>query len=329
MMEAKKEQRKPWLVAAWPGMGNVGAIAAGYLVAKLGMQPVAELSSVDHFDVGGVQVSAGLIAPSRLPRSVFYKWKNPSGGRDLIVFMGEAQPSAGAYGFAQAMLEKAAEMGVERIVTFASMAASVHPAKPARVVGAATGETTAADLREAGVELLGDGQIGGLNGLLVGVGAARGIPGMVLMGEIPFFAAGMPNPKAARAVLSVFAVLAGVDIDLSELDAHAEKMEQALVQLLERLREEREARGGEEGGPALPEDPAEFESFEGDPADADLPEPKTQKRSGMDPATVSRIEKLFREAEHEKAKAAKLKAELDDLGVFAQYEDRFLDLFRR
>lgn len=326
-MDAKTEQRKPWLVAAWPGMGNVGAISAGYLVAKLGMQPVAELSSTDHFDVGGVQVSAGLIAPARLPRSIFYKWKNPAGGRDLIVFMGEAQPSAGGYGFAHAMLEKAAEFGVERVVTFASMASSVHPARPARVVGAATGETTAADLREAGVDLLGDGQIGGLNGVLVGVGAARGIPGMVLMGEIPFFAAGVPNPKAARAVLSVFAVLAGVDIDLSELDTHSQKMEQAMVQLLERLREEREARGGDVDGPALPDEPAEFgaEALEEGEPDQPLPE----ERSGVDPATANRIEALFREAERERAKAARLKAELDELGVFAQYEDRFLDMFRR
>ncbi|MCC6659309.1 MAG: PAC2 family protein [Phycisphaerales bacterium] len=327
MMDANTKRneakRKPWLVAAWPGMGNVGAIAAGYLVAKLGMRPIAELTSVDHFDVGGVNVTGGLIAPSRLPRNVFYEWKNPGGGRDLVVFMGETQPAAGGYGFAHAMLEKAAELGVERIVTFASMASSVHPSKPARVVGAATGETTAADLREAGVDLLGDGQIGGLNGVLVGVGAARGLPGMVLMGEIPFFAAGVPNPKAARAVLSVFAVLAGVEIDLSELDGHAKKMEHAIGRLLDRLREEQAQRGEEAEGMSLPDDPAEFRT------DDQTPEAQEPAPSGMDPATVNRIELLFQEARRERATAARLKKELDDLGVFDQYEDRFLDLFRR
>ena len=42
-----------------------------------------------------------------------------------------------------------------------------------------------------------------------------------------------------------------------------------------------------------------------------------------------RIEMLFREASQDRSKAYELKSELDRLGVFADYEDRFLDLFKR
>lgn len=46
------------------------------------------------------------------------------------------------------------------------------------------------------------------------------------------------------------------------------------------------------------------------------------------PATLQKIEGLFRKASQDRTKAVELKQELDRLGVFKQYEDQFLDLFR-
>jgi len=43
----------------------------------------------------------------------------------------------------------------------------------------------------------------------------------------------------------------------------------------------------------------------------------------------AQIERLFEDARRDPAKAMPLKNELDRLGVFKKYEDRFLDLFRR
>ena len=58
------------------------------------------------------------------------------------------------------------------------------------------------------------------------------------------------------------------------------------------------------------------------------PEPP-KKEKGLDYATRQKIEKLFGDAAKDRAKAFGLKRELDKLGVFKQYEDRFLDLFER
>lgn len=46
------------------------------------------------------------------------------------------------------------------------------------------------------------------------------------------------------------------------------------------------------------------------------------------PEDERHIERLFHEASRDRAKAYELKQELDRLGVFRDYEDRFLDLFR-
>ena len=49
----------------------------------------------------------------------------------------------------------------------------------------------------------------------------------------------------------------------------------------------------------------------------------------LEPEAEARLEVLFRQAKQDRAKALELKAELDQMGVFKRYEDRFLDLFKQ
>jgi hypothetical protein len=56
------------------------------------------------------------------------------------------------------------------------------------------------------------------------------------------------------------------------------------------------------------------------------PEPAEEERPSS--ADKQRIEGLFEQARKDRSKAFELKQELDRLGVFKEYEDRFLDLFR-
>ncbi len=313
----------PWLITAWPGMGNVAMIAAVYLLERLKAEPFAELSSVGHFDVDKVEVKDGVVEPTRMPRNIFYRWNNPK-GRDLIIFVGESQPSASTYAFAHALLEHASKLGVERVITFASMASQLHPSEEPRVFGVATDQPALDELRRLEVKPLDDGQIGGLNGVMLGVAAERGVPGVCLLGEIPYFAAGVPNPKAAKAVLEVLAVLGGVEISFAELSKHASIMDRAILELLKRLREES---GGEDGVELpLPEETPEESGVgeESEKAGPKEPEPKKP-----DFATRTRIEELFAEARKDRTRAVRLKETLDELGVFKLYENRFLDLFKR
>ncbi len=313
---------RPWLITAWPGMGNVAMITAVYLLEELDAEPFAELSSVGHFDVEKVDVKDGVVGSTRMPRSIFYRWKNPK-GRDLIIFVGEAQPSANTYAFAHSLLEHATKLGVERVVTIASMASQLHPSAEPRVFGVATDNEALEELRRLEVKPLEDGQIGGLNGVMLGVAAERGVPGVCLLGEIPYFAAAVPNPKAAKSVMEVLCVLAGVEIDLAELTKHAATMDKAILELLKRLQEQ-QGEEGEEPGAFAPDDGDESEGHDGVSKAPDIPEPKHP-----DFATRSRIEEMFAEARKDRKRAVRLKEDLDRLGVFKLYENRFLDLFKR
>jgi proteasome assembly chaperone (PAC2) family protein len=314
----KAGRPRPWMIAAWPGMGSVASLAAGYLVRELGMQEAGEFPHRGHFDIHEVAVKDGLVLPVRVPRGHFFRWRNPGEGRDLVVFLAEAQPPAGVWHYANELLDAAATLGIERVATFASMASALHPSADPKVTGIATDAAMLGELRKAEVTLLDDGQVGGLNGVLLAAAAERGVPGLGLLGEIPFFASQVPNPKAARVVLSVFSVLSGVEISLEELDRHAKTMERVMLEAYEKLRSQAQAAGGAETG----------EAETGDDNGA-TPDAAATGEPTLDLATRQDIERRFEEARHDPAKAVELKGLLDRLRVFHRYEDRFLDLFRK
>jgi len=299
---------KPWLVAVWPGLGQVALSAGYYLLAKLGMHYIAEFSPLELFEVEHVEVKKGLVQLGRLPRSRFFVWKGPPEAHDIVIFLGEAQPPLGRLAFCQKLVEFAKKLDVRRVFTFAAMATSMDLEAESRVFGAATDEEGLKELTRYDLEVLTDGQIGGLNGVLLGIAANNGLRGTCLLGEIPRVVANLPFPKASLAVLSTFTKMAGIKVDLSELSEQAESVGGQLRELFARLQAEmkEQAEGAEEDeGPEFP--------------------PQEEK---LAPEDQQRIETLFEQARNDRSKAYVLKRELDRLDVFKEYEDRFLDLFK-
>lgn len=106
-MPANMKLTNPWLVAVWPGMGHVAISAGFYLMAKLEMHLLAEFSARELFEIGYVEVEEGLIHQGRLPRSRLFAWIDPQRRRDLIIFIGEAQPPLGKYAFCRRLIDYA------------------------------------------------------------------------------------------------------------------------------------------------------------------------------------------------------------------------------
>ncbi len=125
-MPDRLKLNEPWLVAVWPGMGQVAISAGYYLMAKLGMHLLAEFSARELFDVEHVEVKGGLIRTGQLPRSRLFVWIDPQRKHDIILFIGEAQPPTGKYAFCRRLVEYACELGVLRIFTFAAMATQMQ-----------------------------------------------------------------------------------------------------------------------------------------------------------------------------------------------------------
>jgi hypothetical protein len=140
------------------------------------------------------------------------------------------------------------------------------------------------------------------------------------MAEIPYFAAGVPNLISSRRALEIFTALSDVHVDLSELQQQGEAVRRGLLDLMERMRAEAERQGRGDAEDAADE-------VHGDPDDHEEEESPGSEAPPLD--VRSRIERLFDEARIDRSAAFRLKEELDRLGLFEAYEDRFLDLFRR
>ncbi len=311
-MTDEYQLRNPWLVAVWPGMGQVALSAGYYMMAKLGMNLLAEFSPKEFFEMEHVEVSAGLIRPGNLPRSRLFAWSDPKGQHDIVVFIGEAQPPTGKYLFCNSLIDLVQKLGVERVFTFAAMATQMHPGHVSRVFGAATDTEGLEQLKSLEIELLEEGHIGGLNGILLGVAAERGLRGTCLLGEMPHILARLPFPKASLAVLRVFSALAEFDLDTHELVEQARIMDHNLGQLLAKMETEIEESGA--GG----EESEEIAT-----------EPAPEEERGLSAKDKQHLEELFQQAIEGRSKAYVLKNELDRLNVFKEYEDRFLNLFRK
>lgn len=307
-MADKTSFKNPWLVAVWPGMGHVALTAGYYLMTKLGMEELAELPTQGSFDLESVDVQHGIIQSPRAARCRFFGWHNPNDdGPDLILFVGDAQPAINKMEFCHRLLGFAKRWNIQRVVTFAAMVTQAAPDSDLRLWGAATELELLEELQQHQVAALEGGQIGGLNGLVLGAGADKHIPGICLLGELPQMFIQIAYPKSAFPILESFEKLTRIPLKLHELRKQVEDFDEHLRQILAQNEEQRSELGDEH---IIPEE-SDFES------------PK------ISPRDEARIEELFDKAQQDRAKAYELKSELDRLNVFSDYEDRFLDLFKR
>jgi len=227
----------PCLVAAWPGVGNVALIAATYLKDKLKATEFGEIEPSGFFDIGGVYIKGNIIEEPQLPESKFYYWDSGGEGKDVMIFLSDAQPAYGTYEYAGIVLDVAERFGVKRIYTLAAALTEHHPDQP-RVLGAASSPGLLEELNRLEVVRAGDFYTAGLNGLLLGVAKIRDMEGICLLGETVKYAARMANPRSSHAVLKVLNQLLGVDIDMAELEDYARNIESQLRQVGDEMRRE-------------------------------------------------------------------------------------------
>jgi proteasome assembly chaperone (PAC2) family protein len=234
---ARPKLRSPILLAAWPGIGNVAMILSNYLRAKLPFKDLGYLEASYFFDPIGVLVKDNVVEAPTFPQSQFYYWKNDASNNDLILFIGDDQPTSKGYDLANCILDVAERFGVGRIYTCAAAITRIHHTEPPKVWGVATSHLLARDLEQYDLENASNLQIAGLNGLLLGVAKERAIEGICLLGEVPVYASRVPNPMAALAVLKVLSAVIGVKIDLAELAKMAveagERIKQVAAQAME------------------------------------------------------------------------------------------------
>jgi predicted ATP-grasp superfamily ATP-dependent carboligase len=290
----------PTMLAAWPGMGNVGLIAMDFLRRNMNAGLFAEIDMSPYFIPESIIVKEGIAQLPEIPSSIFHYTTNP----DVIIFESNAQVG-GKDGIAiiKTILDVAREYKVSRIFTAAALAQPMSFQATSDVLIASSSTTLLDSIKQFGGVPMPDGFIAGLNGLMLGVAASRGIDAICLLATMPSYAANMPYPKASLEIVKVFQKIFSVNLELSELTLGVSEMESQLAAIEERIKQ----------------------LF---PAEKEVDE----EMSGIEEEKVphyimDKIEKLFKKAGLDRSAAQELKRELDKWDLFALYEDRFLDLF--
>jgi hypothetical protein len=219
----KPKLRQPILIEGLPGVGNIGYLAAEHLIDQLKAKKLAKIYS-KHLPSQVIVERGGIV---RLVSNELYYAKAPN--NDLIILLGDAQASSpeGQYEMVDKFLDIAQELGVGMIYTLGGYALNRMVDEP-RVIGAGTSDRVVKEAKEHGVIFVeGEpgGGIWGASGLLLGLGKARGIEGLCLMGETSGYGY-LVNPKSAEKVLRILTSFIDVELDYSELEKKAEEVEE-------------------------------------------------------------------------------------------------------
>lgn len=311
----KPPLKSPILIACWPGMGEVSFKAGTFLIEAIKAKEFAYLKPEKFFYFNASQIKSGVLELAELPFGHFYFYKTPIKnyfGQDLIIFISNAQPDLEkALEYSQEILSLAKYFKVKTIITFASLPAPITHKDPSRVWFTATHPQLNSELKKFNLSHLTEGQIAGMNGLFLGLAKEENFKGFCLLAEIPLYTIQIENPSASYAVLSTLSQILNLKIELSLLLEQARLLEEEIDKLLGHLKLEPFAPG--------PISEEEIEKLKR----------SLSKLSTLPASIKEKIESLFKEASQDISKAKQLKELLDRWNVYKDYEDRFLDLFKK
>jgi hypothetical protein len=305
--------KKPIFICAWPGMGEVAYRCALFLKEVLGFKMFAKLEAGKFFKPAAVTVEKGIIDLPLLSAGFFYYAK----GKDfpnIILFLGEAQPPLEyAEEFSYKIIDFVKKYKISFVFTFAAKPEAIDHKQEPSVWVSATHQEILKEFEKFPVKILREGQISGLNGVILGAAKKKKLKGVCLLGEIPFYTVQIENPKTSANILKIVDEYLGLNLNLEPLRERGKFIEEEIDKLISYLK-------GEISFPGpTPLSEEDIEKIKKDlAAYTKLPQSAREK-----------IEKLFKEAQKDITIASKLKEELDRWNVYKEYEDRFLDLFKK
>jgi len=236
---------QPDMLVGWPGIGNIGVITADAVRQTTGAVQLGDIEPWDFFYPGKVVIRGSVLERVEFPGNKFYYARLDN--RDLLLFIGEEQPStqgrvyaegSKAYEMANMVLDVAERFGCRRVYTSGAAVALTHHELRPKVWAVATDKNTLKEIKGYIAPALrrdiearnAYGNITGLNGLLVGVAGKRGFEGVCLMGEIPDYLSRIPfpYPRASQSVLDVLGSTLGIPINSKILDKMTAQMEDVI-----------------------------------------------------------------------------------------------------
>jgi proteasome assembly chaperone (PAC2) family protein len=227
--------RDPVLVVTltgWVDAGDAGQLAAGLLAAQLdGARAFGRYALDDMVDLQQTRPTVELLDGTTRhidwPEITFTAGR---AGRDVVVASGP-EPSLRWQSFAHDVVDLAGRLDVAQAFTLGGMPAVVSHRRPVNVLATATAHSLAQEVGAMRTDY--EGPTGAQTILQFELGRA-GIPAVGLWAQVPHYVSGNPSPPAVRALLERLRELAGLRLDLTDLDdqvdVYREKVDEGVAE---------------------------------------------------------------------------------------------------
>lgn len=221
----RSDLERPILISAFRGWNDGGqgaSLAAGYLARLWDAELIADVDPEEFFDFQAtrpqVKLEDGLTRQLVWPETAFYRARPEGFDRDIVLLLG-VEPNLRWQAFTRLIVDYAADLGVELVVSLGSLLADVPHTRPCPVTGSATDPEL---VERLGLQASRYEGPTGIVGVLHDACRRQNLPSVSFWAAVPHYVSLTPSPRAALALCERLGSLLEVDIDVDELQEAAE-----------------------------------------------------------------------------------------------------------
>lgn len=161
--------------------------------------------------------------PNSTDSSLTSTASDPLSSKDLILLTGDSQPvvPGSEYVLSEQILDLITKFKISNIYSLASYVTGTFVNDP-KIYGTATNPEIVKSFRSFNISTLDNGNITGMNGLILGLGKLRGIEGICLLGETSGY---VIDAKASKNLLEILNNVLGIHINMDEMNKRSKDTE--------------------------------------------------------------------------------------------------------
>jgi predicted ATP-grasp superfamily ATP-dependent carboligase len=221
----RSDLERPILISAFRGWNDGGqgaSLAASYLARLWDAELIADVDPEEFFDFQAtrphVKLEDGLTRQIVWPETAFYRARPEGFDRDVVLLLG-VEPNLRWQAFTRLIVDYAADLGVELVVSLGSLLADVPHTRPCPVTGSATDPEL---VERLGLQASRYEGPTGIVGVLHDACRRQNLPSVSFWAAVPHYVSLTPSPRAALALCERLGSLLEIEIDVEELQEAAE-----------------------------------------------------------------------------------------------------------
>jgi proteasome assembly chaperone (PAC2) family protein len=218
--------QNPFLIVGWQtqDVGKLGSRVIDFLIEKVGGHEIAGMKPLGFFHFGGIRFKEDLV---QVPEGKFWVCEK----HNLLIFKSD-EPEFEHYKFLNAVLDFAGDGGqAKELYTLNGTLSLIAHTQPRKILTVYNQSEIKEKLQNFGlIEMTWEGPPA-ISSYLLWVAKRRGIPGVSLWPEIPFYLATGEDLQAIKRILFFLNERFHLDLDSGELDNEIRDQNEKIAQL--------------------------------------------------------------------------------------------------